>query len=313
MRPKPSKVIAAVFLLAVCILIIEIAPQVFLGTIPQPIYVQRFDQYWATQTLYCGSKWIWANGTAEMKYPHTMTSYGCPPLCGSQYEQILGQSIPSTIFKFTYTFKFKIQPDTRLQESQHDTVFLWWGHGYEHIMYDGDTYAPLFVVYLSPADNNVYILFDHNAQVGSTMQNVWPFTSWKVNLGSVADFSGWTQFTVWINNTSSAFVRINVGGTDVPFPPGYTILSPNIMKGELTWGASTGEFSGSMMTNAVVLFDDVEVYAEFFMPSPSPTPTPPNGDIVDLIMRYWWLILILIVVAAVVCLMTKKKTNKARN
>jgi len=235
----------------------------------EPILTNRFDNYFAPINLLWGAKISWSEKQCLVEYPRGdysgISSYGGVNLLG-----IGGgaKSIPTTVLQATYTFKFKIVPETRLVEKRTTDLF-WYGQGYEYAGGWGTTKMPLFRVWLSAEDNHLYLWFGGGRQQAwgtGGFKSTYPFGEWKVDLGEASKYEEYTDFTIWLNLEGKSFKKISVGAMDIPFPTGYTEITPaDFYKSVMYDGIFIGDTAG-LRTNLKAMIDEVEVYSEYFTP-----------------------------------------------
>jgi len=192
-------------------------------------------------------------GSVFVKYERGYSSLGKP------------QSIPTTLTEATFTFKFKVLPEERLKELRRTSI-LQYGVGYQHAIYVGTVILPLFNVYVNAEDNHLYIYFGGTLTAGGR-RDIYPFGSWTVDLGDVSGFSEYVDFTIWLDLANKSFKKIFIGGKEVPFPPGYEEIKPQVLQSYMYKGVLIAE-SGGVHTNVKVMLDDVAVYGEYFTPQP---------------------------------------------
>ena len=230
----------------------------------QPIASNTFDEYFAPIELSYGTI-SWDNGMMKVdisRSGHASYYYE------SENHKLLDANIPSSLSIATYTFRFKVVPQERIIENRVTNIF-WWGAGYVHAEYYGDVQHPLFRVYIDASDNHLYLIFDGEIQVEwgvGGRRPIWEFREWKVDLGDVSGFYDWKQFTVVVDVADKSFTKIVIGSNDIPFPPGYTKLKPNLLQNTILYGMNTGRLFGNASTNIQFLVDDVYLYPEYYIP-----------------------------------------------
>jgi hypothetical protein len=243
-------------------------------SLEEPIGSNTFDQYFSPITFRSGNVIISWEEPGHMK----VDIKADPNSYGFYYhsEQVgMNVEIPSTLLQATYAFKFKINPQTRIKETK--TVnLLWYGAGYDHAEYWGTVSWPLFRMYLDAATNHVHLIFDGSIQVQwgiGGLKNIWPFGVWDVDLGDETNFKDWTWFVIQIDPQDRSFTRIIVGGKDIPFPPGFDKLKPDLNGENMVKGIFVGNLTGEPCTNAQFLIDDVYVYPTYWVPPGPPVPS----------------------------------------
>ena len=237
----------------------------------EPILVNPFDTYFAPKS-FRGGVASWLESQVLVEYERGDFG-GCPPACNCLGINLLSlgkpQSIPTTLIEATFTFKFKVLPEERIKELR-GTSILQYGVGYQHAIYVGTVSLPLFNVYVNAEDNHLYIYFGGTLTAGGR-RDIYPFGFWTVDLGDVSGFSEYVDFTIWLDLANKSFKKIFIGGKEVPFPPGYEEIKPQVLQSYMYKGVLIAE-SGGVHTNVKVMLDDVAVYGEYFTPPP-PVPT----------------------------------------
>lgn len=265
----------------------------------QKLFENVFDTYFADIVL-APNVISWVDGLARVTMPrYIRTAVEFPELAYESRNVMLtglgtptpDYSIPGTLLKATYLFKFRVLPEDRLEEDL-QVQLMWYGGGFRWGEGWGLVGWPLFRIVLDAKTNRLSLIFDGYRQVvwgKSGRRNTYPFVSWAYDLGHVNKFKNWNYFATWLDLETKTFKRMWIG-EEIPWPTGYeggihpTQYAGNMVNGMFTgrWRASTAPYKSS--TNVTFEVDDVEVWTGYHVPPPIGPPVPPGAP------GWWWLI-----------------------